>query len=151
MSLTFEQELFKQTNQSAIDFSLKTLGSLFLLNGAAATALLAQSSLPLKWPALIFGLAALWTVAAMGISYVFVLFLGETFVAPPPESPDAPWILLPLKESHKTLVLLKGVGPQISLNQITEWRIRLMMFSLVPAVLFLLGLLAAGLIMAGSS
>jgi len=161
MSLTFKQELakqnvqahhdlYKQTNQAAIDFSLKTLSSLFLLNGAAATALLAQNYLPLKWPALAFGVAALLAVIAMGISYIFTLYMGETFRIPVPKDRDGramldePWVHLPSKWSHKFLILAWGFGEKFSFNQHTVWRIRLIAFSAIPAGLFLAGLFWAG-------
>ena len=142
--MAIDEELQKQANQATIDFSLKTLGSLFLLNGAAATALLAKTDVPVV-AASVFAVAALWAVAAMGIAHIFCLVTVETFRSPAPKNSDEPWLDLFLPDSYKRLLLLWGMpGQKLSFSQFLTWRVRLTIFSLGPAVLFLAGLIVSG-------
>jgi len=129
-----QEDLLKQTNQAAIDIGRKALGSLFLLNGAAATALLAKEAGPVL-PALIFAFSALWTVAAMGVSYVFCLALCAAFIGT-----DVAW---PAKKWQKAIILAIGLPDRLDMTEIERWRRRLIIFSLGPAVLFLAGLFVA--------
>jgi hypothetical protein len=73
------QEMFKQTNQAAIDFSKMTLTTSFLLNGVAATALLASKEPTFYAPAILLGFGALSAIVGMGVSYLYILLLGETW------------------------------------------------------------------------
>jgi hypothetical protein len=126
-------ECWRQTNQATIDTGAKALGALFLLNGSAATALLAQSGPALRYVALVFAFAALWAIVTGGVTYLFSLVIAETWRLPPPENPDDPWIpLIPWKRT-------------LSLNDIARWRIRLVAFASVPAMLFLAGLVLTGI------
>lgn len=58
-----------QVNQAAIDFSVKALQSLFLINGAAATAILAAKITALYTSAFAFALGALVSCVAFGLAY----------------------------------------------------------------------------------
>ena len=62
--------LVLQANQAATDYGLKGLRSLFLLNGAAATAILATKTQPLYGSAVCFAIGAGLTVLALGLSYI---------------------------------------------------------------------------------
>jgi len=75
----FRQCCWTQANQSAIDSGTKAVNSLFLINGAAATALLAQPSLDLKCPAIIFAFAALVSIASLGMAFYHNSLLTKTF------------------------------------------------------------------------
>jgi hypothetical protein len=125
-------ECWRQTNRATIDSGIKGLASLFLLNGAAATALLAQQTPALCYVALVFAFAALWTIAAFGAAYLLNLIIAETWRIPHPGKADDPWIPVPP---------WKRV---LSETDIARWRVRIVVFSTVPAVLFLVGLILAG-------
>jgi protein-S-isoprenylcysteine O-methyltransferase Ste14 len=63
-------ELFKQSNQAAIDFARNALSYLFLLNGAAAAALLAQGAFWFKMTACLFAMGALFSIFAFTLAYL---------------------------------------------------------------------------------
>jgi hypothetical protein len=80
MSLNFEEEkalrihqhaldFHRQLVQAAVDYGLRALTTLFLLNGAAATAILASAKESLLPAALCFSIGAGLVVAALGVSY----------------------------------------------------------------------------------
>ena len=62
--------LVLQANQAAVDYGLKGLQSLFILNGAAATAILATKTQSLYGSAICFAVGAGLTVFAIGLSYI---------------------------------------------------------------------------------
>ena len=70
-------ELIKQTNQSTIDFALRALQSIFLINGAAATAILASKAIGLYFIAIKFALGAGSVVFIFGLSYLFSILNVE--------------------------------------------------------------------------
>jgi hypothetical protein len=124
-------ECWRQTNQATIDAGMKALVALYLLNATAAVVLLTQGLCP-RYVVLFFALAVPWAVAAFGATYLFNLVIGETWRLPPPKVPDDPWIpLAPWKR-------------MLSLNDVARWRVRLVAFASVPAVLFMVGLVLAG-------
>jgi hypothetical protein len=73
------KEMFKQANQAAIEFSKTMLYSSFLLNGAAATALLASRTSAFYCSAVLFGFGSLSAIIGLGVSYLYILLLGETW------------------------------------------------------------------------
>ncbi len=126
---------YQQANQAAIDNGTKALNALFLLNGAAATALLTQKDhRELQYTAGIFAFAALCSIFALGASHLFNLINSETWLLPAPEKDDDPWI--PLRLFKRS----------ISRNQLDTLRAWLLAFCCVPAVLFLVGLVVAALV-----
>ncbi len=70
-------ELAKQTNQSAIDYGLRALQSIFLINGAAATAILASNNAILYSIAIKFAFGAGVAVFLFGLSYLYSLLCAE--------------------------------------------------------------------------
>ena len=74
-----QQEGFKQTNQAAIEYSIKTIWSAFLINGAATTAILSSKIEKFYPAAMFFALGAILAVIAFGIAYIYILMLGETW------------------------------------------------------------------------
>ena len=72
-------EVYKQTNQASIDFSIKTLQSLFLLNGAAATAILGAKLEQFFLSGVLFALGTLFATIAFAVSYFYTLALSETW------------------------------------------------------------------------
>ncbi len=75
--LKFTQDLIKQTNQAALDYALKAIQFLFLINGAAATAILAGKIERLYPSAIWFGICACAAILLLGLSYVYNLLLTE--------------------------------------------------------------------------
>ena len=73
----FKLSILKQNNQATLDYGLKALQALFLLNGAAATAILASGETVLYHTVLCFGLGALVAIVALGLSYVINLLITE--------------------------------------------------------------------------
>ena len=125
----------RQDNQATIDSGIKAMNALFLLNGASATALLAQKeNTELRYAAIVFAFAALWAIASMGWLYVFNLTNSQTWITPEPKTDDIGWI--PSFSSQKKL----------SRNQLNRSRVKLFWFSCVPGVLFLAGLFVAGMV-----
>ncbi len=129
-------KLCKQANQATIDLGKRALCSLFLLNGAAAAALLAQNIDSLKWAAFFFAFAALWAVAAMAIGHILCLFIVTSFYGYP--------IPVSFGSFYRRLVLLGKCTNELYRSDLDAWRIRLIIFSLGPAVLFIVGLLVSG-------
>jgi hypothetical protein len=80
LDLAARTEIFKQSNQAAIDFSLKALSYLFLLNGAAATALLAQDSFWLKITACLFAVGALFSIFALAFAYLHMKVTAHSWI-----------------------------------------------------------------------
>lgn len=74
-----QQEGFKQTNQFAIEYSIKTIWSAFLINGAATTAILSSKIEKFYPAAMFFALGAILAVIAFGIAYIYILMLCETW------------------------------------------------------------------------
>ena len=74
----FELEKFKQVHQAAIDSNLRHLYALFLMNGAAATALLAQSDSSLKWGAIFFASGAILSILILRLNHLF--YLGQAHI-----------------------------------------------------------------------
>ena len=127
-------ECFRSASQNAVDCGIKALNALFLLNGAATTALLAQrDNVALQMTAIIFAVGALLAILGLGMAHIINLILGETWRLPHPENNDAPWIpLLPLKK-------------RLSFNELTKLRVWHLLFCCLPGVVFLIGLISAGL------
>lgn len=73
------RDVYKQTNQASIDFSIKTLQSLFLLNGAAATAILGAKIEPFFAAGVLFAFGALLASIAFAVSYFYNLMVSETW------------------------------------------------------------------------
>ena len=129
-----KMDCYRQIIQATIDCAAKALNGLFLLNGAAATALLAQKgNVPLQATGIIFAFGALLAIAGLGTSHVLNIVISETWRMPEPPDRDTPWIpSLPLKL-------------ELSRNQLSAWRLKNFVFCCSPAVVFLIGLIAAGL------
>jgi hypothetical protein len=127
-----ENECYRQTNQATIDCGMKALNGLFLLNGATATALFSQrDNQCLHYAAIIFAFAAILSVASLGASHLFNLILSETWRTTRPENDDAPWIPLP------------PLGKSLSVKELAQWRMRILVFCCCPGVLFIIGLVVA--------
>lgn len=73
------REMFKQSNQAAIDFAKMLYQYLFLLNGAAAVALFSTKEVKFFLPAALFAIGALVTIAGIGIAYFYTMLLAETW------------------------------------------------------------------------
>ena len=122
---------FKQTNQASVDFAIKTIWALFLLNGSAATALLASRSVDFYPAAIILGFGALSAVIAFALSYVYCLMLGETWRDPPSDNGfDQPKYPFNFFVCQKTM----------SYNEIMSARLYPIIPVLVAVVLFILGM-----------
>ena len=65
MLLQFRIDVYKDNNVHAMKTAQFALNAAFLLNGAASTTLFAK--------------AMIWPVVSMGLSYVTILLLGETW------------------------------------------------------------------------
>jgi hypothetical protein len=144
MDKSHRQEMFKASSQAAVDCGTKAVNALFLLNGAAATALLAQNDNAfLRYTAIVFSLAALWSIAALGLSHIFNLIISETWRNDTPQNPDEPWITLSIPPDSIFFRFLKKES--LSQNDITLLRLKLLIFSCGPGVLFLVGLVFAAL------
>ncbi|MDR2054484.1 MAG: hypothetical protein LBQ10_01230 [Desulfovibrio sp.] len=85
---TFRYEMAKQTNQSAIDYSLKMHNWLFLLNGAAATALLYSGKDAMLGAALWFACGAAIGIVSAFFAYVYTLLLVQTWIYAPSHEYD---------------------------------------------------------------
>lgn len=127
------REMFRQTNQAAVDFSLKSLQGLFLLNGAAATALLANGKSALVSSALWFAVGAALAVAALGLSYLYTLLLAESWRTPLPSSSDEEY--LPVEWPHKV--------QYISLRQLGRWRCCPIGVFILSLIFFCIGVYSA--------
>jgi hypothetical protein len=74
-----QRDLIKQLIRSGLDFGSRALGYLFLLNGAAAVALLAKDPCPIL-PILIFTLGAVLAVSAFGFACAFSFKICSTLL-----------------------------------------------------------------------
>lgn len=74
-----QREIYKQTNQACIEYSIKTLWALFILNGLAATAILGAKIEYLFSAAILFGFGAILAVLAFAASYIYSLMISETW------------------------------------------------------------------------
>lgn len=137
-------DLQKQSNQAAIDAGFKALNALFLINGAAATALLSQSNDDFKAAALLFAAGAFISIVTLGCAHFFCLaicssfnidYLLEKAKAAYAEKPDTniselQWIPSPAR----------GDGKSLSMNDIYWWRIKLAILAACSAIVFVGGL-----------
>ena len=126
-----DYDMQKQSNQAAIDAGFKSLNALFLLNGAAATALLSQGNNDFKAVALLFALGAFISIVTLGLAHFFCLAICSTFDAGQPKTLKSPWILSPVRGASKTL----------SYWDLHWWRIKLAILAVVSALIFVIGLL----------
>ncbi len=115
-----------QSNQAAIDAGSKCLSYLFLLNGSAATALLAQSDINLKAPAIPFAFAALWAIAAMAACYFLMLQISESWRRLGPDNDSDIHFDTGLPFIWKTA----------SVKSLLRWRCQLVIFSAIPGIIF---------------
>ncbi len=76
MLLQLRIDVYKDNNVHAMKTAQFALNAAFLLNGAASTTLFAKAMI---WPAVLCGLGAVSSVVSMGLSYVTILLLGETW------------------------------------------------------------------------
>lgn len=83
MSFTPTEEqnfkVFQDTNNLAAEFAHHAINFAFYLNGAAATAILAAGKTEFYPAALWMGSGAACAVACMGLAYLYMLVLGETW------------------------------------------------------------------------
>lgn len=70
---------FLQTNGASIEYSVKTLQFLFLINGAAATALLATGNVVFYTSAIWLAIGAMLAVLTFGVSYLYSLLISVTW------------------------------------------------------------------------
>lgn len=75
--LQHELDFHRQLVQISTDYALKALNSLFLINGMAATAILAAKNTNLYSSGFLFAAGAILSVAAIGVSY----FGNRTYAA----------------------------------------------------------------------
>lgn len=75
-------DIYKDNNVHAMKTAQFALNAAFLLNGAASTTLFAKA---MMCPAILCGLGAVSSVISMGLSYITILLLGETW------RPDSKW------------------------------------------------------------
>ena len=129
--LEHQKDMLKQTNQAAIDFSIKTIWSLFLINGAAATALLSTKITSFYFSATFFALGAITAVLAFGVSYVYCLLLAETWR--PGNN---------LKDPGEKIFLFDFFifKKSMSENDINKARIIPILFTIASVLLFLVGI-----------
>ncbi len=69
-------DIYKDNNVHAMKTAQFALNAAFLLNGAASTTLFAKA---MMCPAILCGLGAVPSVVSMGLSYITILLLGETW------------------------------------------------------------------------
>lgn len=82
--------MIEKTNEFSMTYAKLSLNACFLLNGAAATALL---STKLYWAAAMCGLGALAGVFALGLAYWYTMALLESWRhSPNSEKPEDPYI-----------------------------------------------------------
>ena len=120
------QEMTKQTNEAAIEFSKRTLTSLFLLNGATATALLAKGGAYIT-PAVWLAFGAFFAVVAFAVSYLYILLLLQTWDLDQPETNE---------EKYYTIERFK-----LSYNDIERLRLIPISFAVISFVLFVVGII----------
>lgn len=76
MLLQLRIDVYKDNNVHAMKTAQFALNAAFLLNGAASTTLFAKA---MMCPAILCGLGAVSSVVSMGLSYITILLLGETW------------------------------------------------------------------------
>ncbi|MDR1946423.1 MAG: hypothetical protein LBQ51_04570 [Desulfovibrio sp.] len=125
-------ECFRQTNQAGIDVSLKTLWGLLLLNGLAASAILTNAANVFYAFAPIFAWGAIAAVFSLGISYVYILLLGETWRS-----------LYPPNDMEENCCTFVFIFWRISLTykRIEQLRIVPVLFAVCSLVLFIVGVI----------
>ena len=69
-------DIYKDNNVHAMKTAQFALNAAFLLNGAASTTLFAKA---MMCPAILCGLGAVSSVVSIGLSYITILLLGETW------------------------------------------------------------------------
>lgn len=72
-------EIFQDSNKMATEYAQNATTFAFYLNGAAATAILAAGKTEFYPAALWMGLGAACAVSCIGVSYVYMLILAETW------------------------------------------------------------------------
>lgn len=135
----YEAEGFFQTNKATIEYSVRTISSLFLLNGAAATALFA-SKIPDFYPsAIILGLGAFCAVTAFGASYLYNMLLSDTWR---PDNED-------FTEDEKVFKLdFIGSNKKVSYRDIQKYRLIPIAIVLCSMILFLVGMIVCAISLA---
>lgn len=76
MLLQLRIDVYKDNNVHTMKTAQFALNAAFLLNGAASTTLFAKA---MMCPAILCGLGAVSSVVSMGLSYITILLLGETW------------------------------------------------------------------------
>lgn len=79
MNEEHQKLIFRQINEGAMKIAYQTLNALFLLNGAAATALLATGHPRVKAAAIILALGAFTAIVAHGFTYFSTLAVGDSW------------------------------------------------------------------------
>ena len=77
--LSFQEEMYKESNSSAIQYAKNAIQFSFLLNGAAATALFAKTGTVFILPACIFASGAALATVCMGVTYLVQMLISETW------------------------------------------------------------------------
>ena len=108
----FRKDMYYQTNQASVDYSKMIFNSAFLLNGAAATALLASKIKTFYCAAIFFGFGALSALIGMGLSYAYIMLLAETWRQEPKDF-----------ESNGIRVYVLGKWRNLSLAKIENLRL----------------------------
>lgn len=78
--LSFQEEMYKESNTAAIQFAKSSIQYSFFLNGAAATALFAKTGSNFIAPACVFAGGAALATVSMAIAYIVQIVLCETWV-----------------------------------------------------------------------
>lgn len=135
LKLMEEQHNFtmvEKTNEFSMSYAKLSLNSCFLLNGAAATALLSTNKAALYGAAATCGLGALAAVLALGVAYWYTMALLESWRHnPDPQKPDAPYI--PVWWPCKGTKL-------VTYEQLEKYRWIPIVFFAVSLIFFLFGL-----------
>ena len=72
-------QIFQDSNKFSAEYARHAISYAFYLNGAAATAILAAGKTEFYPAAIILGVGAAIAVLCIGVSYVYILLIGETW------------------------------------------------------------------------
>lgn len=93
-------EVFKQANQGAIDFSKMVYQSTFLLNGAAATALFSARNEEFYLSAAIYAFGAMSVIIGMALAHFYSLAIAKSWDVYNEDSNDIYLIFFKVKSEN---------------------------------------------------
>lgn len=136
LDVEFRKHCWSQVNQATLDTAAKTINSLFLINGAAATALFAQPGMGLKSAAILFAVGALFAIVAFGFSYWFLLLQGAYFADRPADDVNRRYIATGLPAKSRFALISKA--------RLQKSRLVAVAAAVLSAMLFLSGVICVG-------